>query len=578
MSVFKLRVGVCGKCGRDAEIVKVACAEYPDLCRRCYWPHQPTRTYGICGKTRTIERRARDGNPDICGNCVPPSPAAACGRCGRVGRIARRATGDSPAVGRCCWQPPLATCSGCGRHRPCRYAKGPAPLCETCVKTRTTTRCVACQAIGPAHRRVPGGVVCAACDRRRGGTVGDCAGCGSRVPLVRRRCASCRLRERVAELRADADPAAAAALGPFLAVLSTATNAASTLRWMQTPAFSITTDLLAGHIAISHAGLDAVERSPDAVDFLRAALVDCGVLEARDEPSAAFARWQRRTVSELADGPCRAHVRAYATWHVAHQLAHTSQRGRPTAAAQKYARSLVSEAVKLVAWLHHQQLQLSDLRQDLLDTWLAAGAGVRHRVRLFLAWLTRTGLSGPFEVAWPQRGPGRPALDDEQRFALLRRLLHGDEIDRRDRFAGLLVLLYAQPLTRIVALRAPDVAVGTDGQTTIILARGPVELPEPLGTLALALRDQHPDADGEGWLLPGRKAGTHLSADRLRERLKTHDITSRPARHGALLALAARLPAPILAERLGFHQARAAQWVRAAGASYTDYVALRAPR
>lgn len=47
-------------------------------------------------------------------------------------------------------------------------------------------------------------------------------------------------------------------------------------------------------------------------------------------------------------------------------------------------------------------------------------------------------------------------------------------------------------------------------------------------------------------------------------------------RHGALLALASRLPAPILAERLGFHPARAANWVRAAGATYVDYVALRA--
>ncbi|HEX3737926.1 MAG TPA: hypothetical protein VHV53_10320 [Solirubrobacterales bacterium] len=39
--------------------------------------------------------------------------------------------------------------------------------------------------------------------------------------------------------------------------------------------------------------------------------------------------------------------------------------------------------------------------------------------------------------------------------------------------------------------------------------------------------------------------------------------------------LAARLPAPFLAERLGFHQARAAKWVREAGRTYADYVALR---
>jgi hypothetical protein len=44
----------------------------------------------------------------------------------------------------------------------------------------------------------------------------------------------------------------------------------------------------------------------------------------------------------------------------------------------------------------------------------------------------------------------------------------------------------------------------------------------------------------------------------------------------ALLELASRLPAPILAERFGFHQVRAARWVREAGRTYADYAALRA--
>ena len=59
-------------------------------------------------------------------------------------------------------------------------------------------------------------------------------------------------------------------------------------------------------------------------------------------------------------------------------------------------------------------------------------------------------------------------------------------------------------------------------------------------------------------------------------RLKRYGIgPSREGRHAALLALAARLPAPILAERIGIHQARAAQWVRLAGSTYADYVANR---
>ena len=61
-------------------------------------------------------------------------------------------------------------------------------------------------------------------------------------------------------------------------------------------------------------------------------------------------------------------------------------------------------------------------------------------------------------------------------------------------------------------------------------------------------------------------------------RLKRYGINrATEGRNASLLALAARLPAPILAERIGIHQARAARWVRLAGASYADYVALRGP-
>jgi hypothetical protein len=55
-------------------------------------------------------------------------------------------------------------------------------------------------------------------------------------------------------------------------------------------------------------------------------------------------------------------------------------------------------------------------------------------------------------------------------------------------------------------------------------------------------------------------------------------VTSRPGRHGAPLALVGRLRATILAERLGIHQARAVQWVRAAGATYSGYVEIRTAR
>ena len=570
--------GRCGRCGREGPLGKRATAEHPDLCKRCYRAHQPRRPCGICGKTRPIRIRARDGQPDICSSCAPKRHAP-CGICGRIGVIVIRASETTPAVGRCCWRPPIATCGSCGRERPCYHATGPQPLCLSCTRGRRAMTCLDCGQQRPGHRRVSGGVICAVCDRLRGNTTGICVGCGGTAPLKRELCNACRLRERIARLADAGDPHAAARLAPYLAALTAAPNPASTLRWLQSPAVALLEDLLAGRIAISHAALDATRGDTDdgrAVGYLRAGLIDSGALEPRDEHGAAFARWQARAVQAIAPGRDRGHVRAYATWRVAHDLALAAARGRTTPATQKHARQLVSEAIKLVLWLHEQDLDLGDLRQDLVDEWIAAGATTRRWVRMFLRWLARAGVCGELHVAWNTAGHGPPPLEDEQRFAALRRLLHDGDIDERDRFAGLLLLLYAQPLTRTAALHTSDIATTTDGLTTLTVARGAIALPEPLATLARGLRDDRLDSLGhDGWLLPGRKAGTHITAERLRERLKRYGIASRPGRHAALLALAARLPAPILAERLGLHQARAAQWVRAVGSTYADYVALR---
>jgi hypothetical protein len=570
----------CGRCGRHAR-GRLASATEAAVCVNCLaFDRKPKTPCRGCGRVVVIRARL-DGLPtDLCDACRPTREQRVCGGCGRVGRLAVRATDTTPALGRCCYRPPVATCDQCGRQQPCYHASDPEKaICLGCASRRTRiVSCLECGKPRAPHRRVQDGAICQTCDRKRGNTTGICAGCGGRAPLARDLCDPCRLRDTIEALARDGDPDAVQMLAPFLAELAAAPNPASTLRWMQTPTFWVTKDLIAGRIEVSHAGLDDVApRAPAAVAFVRAKLVASGVLPVRDEPSAAFARWHARAVERIAPGRDRAHVRAYATWNVAHQLARTSSRDRPTTASEKYARSLVSEAIKLVCWLHAQQLELCDLRQDLLDTWIADGAATRRRVRLFIAWLQRGEILGArLNVAWDYRYPGRPPLIDEQRLAILRRLLEDRSIDPRDRFAGSVLLLYAQPLTRIARLRTTDITMTEDGQTTIAIGRGHLSLPEPLASIALGLRYQQLQHTGhEGWLLPGRHAGTPVSADNLRLRLKRYDIASRPARHGALLALAARLPAPILADRLGIDQSRAAQWVQAAGATYAPYVQLR---
>lgn len=565
----------CGRCGREAPLGKRACAEHPDLCKRCYRAYQPKRLCGICGRLAPIQRRGHDGQPDLCNSCVP-KPTGRCGLCGKTSILIRKASPGRPALGYCCYRLPERRCSRCAKVRPCRYANSSSPLCGSCVASqKERVSCCVCGKLCHPRRRGEKGPICESCVYKLGGTIGGCERCGARAPLVRGFCSRCRLVLRIEDLREAGDPDAVRALAPYLNAMSAAGNPDSMLRWLQTPTRRLLVDLLAGEIAVSHEALDVAmegRHAPNAVAFVRAALVHERVLPERDELSAAFARWVQPATATLAEGPDRALVRAYATWQVAHQLAVSVQAGKAGRASSKYARSLVSQAIALTCWLHAQELELGDLRQDLIDEWIAAGGTLRRQVRLFLAWLQRAGTIGALHVAWHEHSNRRAPLSERERFAILRTLLHGEDVDARDRFAGSLLLLYAQPLTRTARLTTAEVwqaerAVG------IRLARGVVLLPEPLARTALGL---HKDAGAGPWLLPGRKAGTHISSDQLLQRLKRYAITSRAGRQGALLALAARLPAPILAERIGVHQARAAQWVRAAGATYADYAALRA--
>jgi hypothetical protein len=291
--------------------------------------------------------------------------------------------------------------------------------------------------------------------------------------------------------------------------------------------------LLDGRVAVTHAGLDAASASRNHVAFLRAHLVSCGVLDDRDEHSASFARWHQQAVAQIAPGADRAHVQAFARWQIAHDLARARPLERTAASTQKHSRCKVRQAIALTEWLHHQNLALTDLRQDLLDAWVTQGASTRRTVRLFVAWLARAGVTARLDVAWNRRGPRPASLDERDRLAALRRLLEDESADPRDRLAGCLLLLYGQPSTRTAALRCTDIT-DVRGRASIRLGRGTLPLPPPMDTIArLVLETQPPTKDG--WLCPGRHPGTHLTAEHLRVRVARYGLASITSRSSAIL-------------------------------------------
>lgn len=513
---------------------------------------------------------------------MPTGPHAACGRCGRVGPLAQRATPTEPALGRCCWQPPEAICTRCGRRRPCRHAHTDHPVCDGC--SPTIIECSRCGRQQRVAARLGDERLCARCWRAHRAATTHCRRCRATAALTGGLCPGCQLVDRVDELRSAAAPHIARRLGRYLDALARSPNPASTLRWMHTPSIALLRRLVASQLELSHDALDAEQGDADehcAVAFLRAALVEHGALEPRDETSASFARWSSRALRELPDGPDQARLRAYATWQIAPRLAHANDRGTVKPSTVKHAHAQLRQAILLAHWLHQQDLGLSDLRQDLLEQWLAEGASTRRDVHGFVAWLAH-GSDRPLRIHWPAAA-SQTLLDDQERHRALHQLIDDGSLDPRLRFAGALVLLLGQPLTRICALRHDDLTIH-DGRVYAQLGPAPIELPSPIGALALELRDRAAGlnraaaAIASPWLLPGRKHGEHLTAEHLRIRLKALGITTRPARRSALLALAGELPAPILAQHLAISPGRAAQWTRLAATTYADYLADERPR
>jgi hypothetical protein len=141
------------------------------------------------------------------------------------------------------------------------------------------------------------------------------------------------------------------------------------------------------------------------------------------------------------------------------------------------------------------------------------------------------------------------------------------------------VLLYGQPLSHVASLDT-DAIQHRSGNVYLTLGSCAIRLPSELAPLtdrlAAHARARPPSAAGRQWLFPGLRPGEHLRPAALGARLRRLGPGHRAARNGALIALAAELPAPVLASLLGLHQNTAIRWTQHAEADWAAYLAARA--
>ena len=547
----------------------------------------------------------------------PPTRVAICRECGR--ERACYVAASEQAICHTCrwrdWQPPVDRCTCCQRERPCHHAGTPRAICPSCQATRPERHepCIGCGQRRRVARRTGPYAECNACVKRRKRARVACPDCGKTLrpaatdparcercagekPLPEcrdcgtqadhhdaGRCPRCALSRRLEQLRSDGDPTALTILEPFIAALAASPDPWTVICWMrESPAYRTVQDLAGGRTELSHEALDAVRRGKTTA-HLRAALVAHGVLAPRAEQTASLDRATERALARLPDTEDRAHVRAFAAWQLRHHLQQRERRGQTTRSSGRFQAQRMRAAVELVLWAHSRGLTLKTLDQLAFDRWLTEGSTATIRIAPFLRWATRGGLLAPLALPPSQSRRRTLQVPEDERIATIRRLLHDESLDLRDRVAGSLVLLFGQPLTRIVTLRTSDVHV-TGQSVAIRLGREPLALPQPLGQLVVELARERPGKaktaiDPETrWLFPGMRLDAPLSDEHLRRRLKRIGITAWPARTAALATLARTLPPAIIADLLGFTEAAAAEWSALAGGQWARYAAHAATR
>jgi hypothetical protein len=143
------------------------------------------------------------------------------------------------------------------------------------------------------------------------------------------------------------------------------------------------------------------------------------------------------------------------------------------------------------------------------------------------------------------------------------------------------MLLYAQPLSRVLRLSAADLSLDDGGQTWLRLGDPPSPVPAPFDTLlhqlAATRHDHVPANHGSGWLFPGRHAGQPAAYHPMAAQLRDHGLPLRTARISALRQLVLAVPAPVVADAFGFHHTTTTRQQVNAGATWSRYVTGERP-
>jgi len=484
----------------------------------------------------------------------------------------------------------LAECCRCSRRR---HKAGSWPdgfVCRTCADHAVRCRGV-CPGCGqdralPGRRPSDGIAICATCAGFSQSFA--CSRCGREDKLHGGRlCTRCAFASRLTQLLDDGTGQIRPELAPLAGFLLAMDHPLSGLTWLcaRKGQPGSPEDLLRrlgqGEIALTHEAFHALQPWR-AASHLRELLMACGVLPAMDKQICSFERWLAGHLAEITDPEHAQLIRRFATWEVLPRLRTRAENKAITPAGRRHAGDQVKHATAFLRWLSDRGRSLTTCRQADVDAWHAEhNEYSRSTLRAFLLWCTASKLTQRFRLPTPVIGQAAP-LEQRERLNLLGYLLTSGDLPLRPRVAAIIVLLYAQPLSRVVRLTIDDVIHDGD-QVLLRLGDPPSPLPAPAADLLLTWMDNRDNMNTatnrhSRWLFPGRRAGQPMHSDTLAALVGNLGIPAIAGRACAIRQHVMEMPAPIVAEALGYHHVTTAKLAAQSGGTWSRYAPGDHPR
>jgi hypothetical protein len=231
-------------------------------------------------------------------------------------------------------------------------------------------------------------------------------------------------------------------------------------------------------------------------------------------------------------------------------------------------------AIELCNWLTEHEVTLPEMTQAHLDTWIATGPSTRLVAVRFLSWTARSRITDPELTVRRHRRGTAPRLSATRQSQALDEVINGGELTPRNRLAAVLVLVFAQPIERIVNLTRDEITIAD--QVIVNLAGFPIAFEPPMDKIVRDLaadpgHDQTAAHPNTKWVFRGLRPGSHITSMHLRQQLIPL-FSALAARLGTITELSRETPVAILAEALGYNAATIERHATAANADYSRYI------